>query len=460
VLLAIGNPNNPLGIPEPAAFLAAYGDATPSQRAAAEALFGQIDVGGRLPVSVPGRYAFGEGIQLRQQALRTGTPEEAGLAPDAVARIDAVMDRAIRDRAFPGAAVAVGRGGVLVRLRGYGHLTYAGLDDVTADTPYDLASVTKVVATTSAAMRLVEEGRLDLDAPVARYVPAFGQNGKSGVTVRQLLTHEAGQRAFHPFHTDSPTPDRRAILDFIYADALQYTPGARTVYSDFDMIVLGEVIEAITGMPLDRYAQATLFAPLGMTATGYRPVGRTDPHAAPTENDAGFRGRTLQGEVHDEAAWLMGGVSGHAGLFSTASDLSRFAHVLASGGEGYGVRLFQPGTLAEFTRRVTARGRYPMALGWMAWRAPDEGESSAGRLFGARSFGHTGFTGTSIWIDPESELFVVLLSNRVHPTRRNTRIGRVRPALADAAAGAIRTDPGFPERLLDFGTPPEDLIRP
>ncbi|NNF57952.1 MAG: serine hydrolase [Rhodothermaceae bacterium] len=460
VLLAFGNPYVPLGLPEPAAFLATYSTTPASQRAAGEALFGQIGVTGRLPVSIPGHYRFGEGAQLDQQVLRLGTPEEAGLAPEVLTRLDAVMEDALRDRAFPGAALAVGRGGVLVRLRGYGHFTYAGVDRVTAQTPYDLASLTKVIATTSAAMKLVEEGHLDLDAPVARYLPAFGQRGKERVTIRHLLAHSAGQRAFYPFHTDDVVPDREGILDFIYADSIRYRPGTRTVYSDFDMIVLGEVIETITGEPLDRYVDETIFRPLGMTATGFRSTGRRDITVAPTETDRRFRGRTLQGEVHDEAAWLMGGISGHAGLFSTASDLSRMAYVLANGGEGYGVRLFERETLEQFTERISSRGRYPMALGWMSWRPASEGSSSAGRLFGPSSFGHTGFTGTSIWIDPEEELFVILLSNRVHPTRRNGRISRVRPALADGAAGSIRTEAGHPERLLGFGTPPDDLMRP
>src|SRR5690606_12246047 len=285
VLLAFGNPYVPLGLPRPAAYVATYGASEASQRAAADALFGRTAIGGRLPVSIPGYHAYGEGVRLPQAALRDGAPEEAGLDPSVLARIDSVLHEALDERAFPGASVAVGRGGVRVVLGGYGHPTYAGLAPVEPTSVYDLASVTKVVATTTAAMRLVDEGRLDLDAPVARYVPDFGRGGKANVTIRQLLSHRAGQRAFHPFHTDPALHSRAAILDFIHADAPRYTPGTATVYSDFDMIVLGEVIEAVTGMPLDAYVREAILRPLGMADTGFRPTGRTDPAVVPTEVD-------------------------------------------------------------------------------------------------------------------------------------------------------------------------------
>jgi beta-glucosidase-like glycosyl hydrolase/CubicO group peptidase (beta-lactamase class C family) len=461
VLLSFGNPYVPLGLPRPAAYVAGYGGTDAVQRAAADALFGRIAVTGRLPVSIPGRYRYGQGVQLAQQALRRGTPEEAGMDPEVTERMDDVIEEALADRVFPGAAVAIGRGGLLVRLKGYGHFTYDdGSPAVTPRSPFDLASLTKVVATTTAAMRLVEEGRLDLDAPVARYVPAFGQRGKEAVTVRQLLAHQAGQRAFYPFHQHADLQTPAAVRAFIYRDPPQYPPGTGTVYSDFDMIVLGDVIEAVTGRPFDDYVRETFFAPLGMARTGFRTTGSPDPEAVPTEDDASFRHRLLQGEVHDEAAWLLGGTAGHAGLFSTASDLARFAFLLTNDGEAYGQQVFQPETIRLFTTRVTPRGQYPSALGWMAWRPPDEGESSGGTLLGARSFGHTGFTGTSIWVDPDHDLFVILLTNRVFPSRENSRIAPVRAALADAVAGAIRDQDSDVLRALGFGEPPDDLLRP
>ena len=452
VVVAFGDASLVAGL-DADAVVVAYDDSERAQRAAADALTGRADVTGTLPWGVAGVADTGAGVRLRQQALRPGSPEEAGLDAQTAQRVDAVMERAVRDGAFPGGAVAVGRGGVLVRLRGYGTLTRGGAP-ATADTPYDLASLTKVVGTTALAMELVERGELDLDAPVSRYLRRYRSLGKDRVTVRQLLSHSAGHRAWYPFWSHG-VADRRGVLEFIYADTLQYRPGARSRYSDFDMILLGEVIQEVTGQPLADAFQERVFEPLGMAATGFRPVGAVDRAAAPTEADRAFRGRTLQGEVHDEAASVMGGVAGHAGLFSTASDLARFAYVLANGGAGYGSRLFRRTTLERFVEPVRLRSTYPTGLGWMV--NAGRGNSAAGDEFGPRSFGHTGYTGTSIWVDPDQGLFVVLLTNRVHPSRNNRRIRDVRPALADAVAGAVAAPPGRPERGWGFGPVPDDL---
>ena len=455
VAAVLGSPSALVGLPRPAALVAAWDGGEATQRAAAAAIAGQVAVAGRLPTSVAGLYASGDGVRLRQQRLRPGSPEEAGLAPDVVEDLDRVVAAAVRDGAFPGATLAVGRGGVLVRLRGYGRLSRGGAAAPTPQTAYDLASLTKVVATTTAVMRLVEAGEIDLDARVAEYVPAYRPQGGRAVTVRQLLTHSAGHRPFYPFYARDIL-DREGVLDFVYADTLRYRPGARSVYSDFDMIVLGEVVEAVAGEPFDRHLRRTVFDPLGMDRTGFRPAGAVDRTAAPTERDRAWRGRVLQGEVHDEAASVMGGVAGHAGLFSTAEDLATFGFLLANGGVANGARLFRRTTLDAFTRRVPLRGTYPMGLGWML-RPTDRGYSSSGRLFGPRSFGHTGFTGTSIWVDPDQDLFVVLLTNRVHPTRRARGIREARAAVADAVAGAVAAPPGEPARAWGFGPLPDDL---
>jgi CubicO group peptidase (beta-lactamase class C family) len=415
----------------------AYDDFPRTQRAAADALVGAAPLAGRLPVSTPGPYRQGDALTLPQSRLRSVAPTEAGFDAEGLRRIDAVVERAIDQRVFPGAVVAVGRRGAMAKLHAYGRHTYA-LDapPVTPASVFDLASLTKVVGTTLAAMRLYDEGRLDLDAPVARYLPAYGGGQKDRVTIRHLLSHSAGHRAFHPFHRDGPRqPD--AILDFILGDSLRYAPGTDTRYSDFDMIVLGEVIEAITGQPLDAYLRATFYEPLGMDATGFRAAGTLDPRALPTEVDDTFRRRTLQGEVHDEAASLLGGVAGHAGLFSTAPDLARVAFLLTNGGRAYGHRFFSPATIDLFTRRARPVGEFPAALGWVANRPASEGYSSSGRRMGPRAFGHTGFTGTSIWIDPDSGLWVILLTNRTFPERGPTAIARVRAAVADLAAEAL-----------------------
>ena len=459
VLIAFGNPYIPLGLPESAAFISAYGPSKTVQLAVADALFGRAPITGRLPITIPERYAYGDGVSVTQQTLRRDAPEAVGFSPEVGEEIDAAIEHAIDQRVFPGATVAVGRHGALIHLAGYGHHTYSRHKPATPSARYDLASLTKVVATTAVAMKLYEEGRLDLDAPVSRYLPDFEPRGASPVTVRQLLAHQAGQRAFYPFYRDASLSSLEAIRRFIYTDTLQYAPGTDTRYSDFDMIVLGDVIEAVTKEPLDRYVEERLFAPLGMKRTGFIPVGVPDTNAVPTEYDATFRKRLIHGEVHDEAAWLLGGVAGHAGLFSTAEDLSRFAFVLLNDGEGYGSRHFKPETIELFTRRVTTPGAYPAALGWASWRPPEEGPSSGGRLLSPRAFGHTGFTGTSIWLDPEKDIFIILLTNRVHPSRDSSAMGAVRSALADVVAGALQTSADTPFSI-PFGLPPDDLVHP
>ena len=329
-------------------------------------------------MDVPGLYARGDGIALPQTALRPGLPEEAGFSPTLPASLDSLLHAAIDARVFPGAAYAVGRGDVLAASGGVGRLTYDSTSAaVTAQTPFDLASLTKAIGTTVAVMTLWENGQLDLDAPVARYVPAFAQNGKAGVTVADLLAHRSGLASGHPFHTDpailrarrrSPDAARRAVLDRIYAEPLESATGTAesgraTRYSDLGFIVLGEVVAAVAREPLDAYLARTLYIPLGMAATGFRRVGAQDTTAAPTEIDPSFRERLLQGEVHDETASLLGGVAGHAGLFSTADDLARLAAMLANGGKLYGHTLLQPETVRALhhahvrSRRVPARAR-------------------------------------------------------------------------------------------------------
>ena len=455
VLATFGTPHAARDVGGADAVVTAYGDGRAEQHAVADALFGRLALTGRLPVAVAGYGDPGDGLQLAQQAPRPGDALDAGMSETVGDRIDAVMRRALSERAFPGAGVAIGRSGVLIRLQGYGSLSYSGASPATADTPYDLASLTKVVGTTLAVMQLVEEGRLDLDDRARDVLPRFRPEGDTGITIRQLLSHSAGQRPWYPFYAHGLL-DERSILDKVYSDTLLYRPGARSRYSDYDMIVLGEIIEAVTGESLDRYLDRAIYAPLGMRSTGFRPAGAVDRFAAPTEVDRVWRNRLLQGEVHDEAASALGGIAGHAGLFSTADDLATFGFMLANRGQAERTRMFSIRTLDTFTERVRLRSTYPTGLGWMV-RPPGTAYSSSGTLFGPRSFGHTGFTGTSIWVDPDQELFVVLLTNRVHPTRNNSRIKDVRSDLADAVAGSIEAPIEAPWRSLGFGPAPDDL---
>ncbi len=450
VVLAFGNPYLARGLAEqPAAYIAAYGSTPASQRAAAAALFGKGGFHGRLPVTIPSAYAFGDGLMQQQVAPDAGFPEAVGMRSAQISRIDSLLRGAIEERAFPGAAVSVGRGQTIAKLDGYGYFTYEARRPVRPQSVFDMASLTKVIVTTTAAMQLYEAGRLSLDAPVARYLPDFAQNAKGEVTIRQLLTHSAGLVPFRPFYQDERIAAqqdtaawRAAVIEKIMAEKLQYEPGTESRYSDLGFITLGLVIEKISGQPLADYAEEHIFEPLGMTRTGFRPIGKTDSTIVPTERDDVFRQRLVQGEVHDEAAFLLGGAAGHAGLFSTAEDLSLFASMLVSGGRIYGRQFLQPETIRLFTAKAEDLGG-TRALGWDTKSA--EGYSSAGQHFGMQSFGHTGFTGTSLWIDPEADLFVILLTNRVYPTRENRGHIPIRPQVADLAFEAVA---GPPEPLL------------
>jgi len=276
----------------------------------------------------------------------------------------------------------------------------------------------------------VDEGKLRLDQPVQEILTGFQGPGKEAVTVRHLLTHSSGLDATALLYKE--LRGRTAFVERIESMELGYPPGSRSVYSDLGIILLGEILEKVSGQPLASFVRERVFVPLGMYDTMFTPPSKLRSRIAPTEIDP-WRGRLIQGEVHDENAFAMGGVAPHAGLFSTAGDLARFAQMLLNGGTLAGHRIVSRETVDLFTRRAGIPGS-DRGLGWDTKSA--EG-SSAGSLFSLRSFGHTGFTGTSIWIDPERQLYVILLTNRVHPTRENNLIREVRPAVADAVVKAL-----------------------
>lgn len=440
ILLSMGSPYIIRGLDaRPAAYLLTYSGSAASEQAAAQALTGEAAISGTLPVSIPGHDAHGQGLQRPQFHPRPSIAEEAGMRTQSLQRVDSLMHQAIRKEAFPGAAVAVGRGGALVKLDGYGHLSYDAEQTVHPATLYDLASLTKVLVTTTALMQLYEAEAIALDDPVATYLPAFARAGKDEVTLRHLLTHTSGLPAHRPYFEEGMRT-LEAVVEAIAQEPLAHAPGTAYQYSDLGFITLGAVIEAVSGQSLDAYAEAEIFQPLGMHDTSYRGRGEPDARIAPTEHDLSFRQRLLQGEVHDENAWALGGVAGHAGVFSTARDLARFGYMLANEGRIQGAAFLQPETLATFTSAV-APSEHSRALGWDT--RSTAGYSSAGQHFGPRSFGHTGFTGTSLWVDPDEALFVLLLSNRVHPTRENRGHIAVRPALADLVHTAIEGAPAL-----------------
>ena len=376
--------------------------------------------------------------------LLTGAAQ-GGSAPPAPpswnsATFDLLVLDGIRRGAYPGAALVIGRRDTVLFAKGYGHLTWsAASPEVDPDsTLYDVASLTKVIATTTSLMLLVERGKLRLDAPVVTYVPEFRAPGTEGITVRQLLTHTSGLRA------DIPDPELKAIRDSatLMARVLRETPrvppGTRVIYSDLNAILLGELVQHVTGEPLDVFAAREVFGPLGLHETMFRPAPRLRTRIAPT---GVWRGHPVAGVVNDASAFKLGGVSGNAGLFSTASDLARFAQLMLRDGklEGGG-RLLSAETIRVFTTKAAdfGHGTEARALGWQALPT-GEHISSAGTRFGPRSYGHTGWTGTSLWIDPDRDLFVVLLTNRAYVPRARrpfTVVKEVRGGVADAAARA------------------------
>jgi CubicO group peptidase (beta-lactamase class C family) len=371
--------------------------------------------------------------RMQPVTVLTAAPASAaGFAAGLGAQLDSLASAAVADRAAPAIAIAVGRHGRLVHLRGYGAVDWAaGSAAVTDSTLFDLASMTKVVATTTAAMILEEEGRLDLDRTVASYLPEITDSAKQAITVRMLLTHRGGLEAFAPLYRDYR--GRQQYLEQINVRPLRHAPGTQTIYSDWDLILLQLVIERITGQELDAFVRDRVFAPLGMRETGFRPGVPRDRIAA-TERDSA-RGGLIWGEVHDPNAWAIGGVAGHAGLFGSARDLAVFAQMLLNGGEYGSVRILRPQTVARWTApQVAGSSR---ALGWDT----PSGESSAGHFFSTRSFGHTGYTGTSMWMDPERGLFVILLTTRVNPTAENQKQAPLRRAIADAVQNAILDAP-------------------
>lgn len=340
-----------------------------------------------------------------------------------------LLRKAISDQVFPGASLAVTHQGKLIALKAVGHFTYDPSSPVVApSTVFDLASVTKVVAATSMAMILFERGLLDLEMPACEIVPEFTTDDprRRQVSIRMLLAHSSGLPAYEKLYLHTRTRDEllRAALQMpLIAD-----PGTRSEYSDIGFIVLGAALERVADEPLDRFCQREVFGPLGMTQTGFNPPPAERPFIPPTAGASSSQGRIIQGEVHDENARVLGGVAANAGLFASAGDLAIFAHAMLQGG----TPLIHHETLATFTRREP-RPRSSRALGWDTPSWP----SQSGKYFSASSFGHLGYTGTSLWIDPERQLSVTLLTNRTWPNDGNQAIQQVRPAFHDAIAEAL-----------------------
>jgi beta-N-acetylhexosaminidase len=431
VTLGLGSPYLIERFPQAGTWLSAFGISDVAQISLARALFGETPVRGHLPVTIPGvDLKAGYGIELPADPMKLQPMDvraEAQLQP-----AFSVIKNAIADQAFPGATLAVGYRGN-VSYHAFGHLSYGKDSPATKlDTMYDIASLTKVVVTTTLVEKLAEgdfPSPLELDAPIERYLPQWASGPqpewRHKVTIRNLMTHSSGLPAFQEYWRTSK--GKSDTLRMIFAEPLEYEPGTKVVYSDLGIILMAEIIYGLTGKPLDQLANEYVFQPLGMKDSMYNPPKKLWPAIAPTEVDERWRHRLIQGEVHDENAYAIGGVSGHAGVFSTSPDLAAFCQMLLNGGVYAHHRILKRATIAEFTAPQPL-AKNARTLGWVV---PTEG-SSSGRYFSAHSYGHTGFTGTTIWIDPDRQLFVVVLTNRVNPTRENHKIAEVRPAVHDA----------------------------
>lgn len=359
-----------------------------------------------------------------------------GARPQADGRFaaaESVLRAAVKDRAFPGCAATVGSARRELWTTCHGHLSYEAKVEVRPETLYDLASLTKIVATTATTMVLHREKLFDTSTPVHDHITAFRGELKERVRLEHLLTHSSGLPAWKPFYETHRR--REDILRAVAETPLERPPGTRAVYSDLGAILWGACLERITGLNLAPLASDRVFYPLGMRDTMYRPPETERPRCAPTELDETYRLRLVQGEVHDENAHAMGGVSAHAGLFSTIEDMARFGREIVRGLRGES-QIFPREIVELYTRR---RNLVPGSSRALGWDTRSERGSSSGSYFSRGSFGHTGFTGTSLWIDPVRQIYAVLLTNRVHPTRANRKISAVRRAFHDAViAGARR----------------------
>ncbi len=380
-----------------------------------------------------GAITWRAGIMCGAVAVTLGTTPAGG---QSFAQIDAAVRDGIRKGIYPGAVVVIGRRDSLLYARGYGHFIWSPSSRVPDpdSTLWDIASITKVVSTAGVAMRLVDQHRLDLDAPVRRYLPRFAGGLKNQVTVRMLLDHTSGLKSYVPFYVKARGSRARAIA-LLYAEPLVRAPGDSAEYSDLNALFLGLVVEQVAGMPLDRLATHEVFGPLGMTQTMYKPAPSLKPRIVPSGI---WRGTPVPGDVNDQNAVAMGGVAGHAGVFSTGKDLARYAQAWLAGGAGPRGAWVGGETMRRFLVKGPRSGS--RLLGWDTREVRPDEPSVFGTLVSDAAYGHTGFTGTELWIDPARDLFLVFLTNRVFDPRIRESIKElkvVRAALSDATVRLV-----------------------
>ena len=427
ILASLGTPYLIQEFPEIPVYLCAYKSNSVMQNALVNALLGRAIISGELPVTIPGVAKIGDGIRVEKTKQNYSKnlftkgneiiqvlPEKMGVKPKI---LNQLLDKAVQDNAWPGGVLLASKDGKIFFKEAFGYHTYKKIRETRTSDIFDLASITKVIVTTSAIMKLYEEGKIQLDDPVVKYLPEFkGKqvkyfDQKSKITIRNLMTHTAGLAPFKQFYLMDSSIEGR--LDSLYNSEPESGIGEKMVYSDIGLITMGKLVEKVGGLTLDKIVDSLVFNPLGMNSTFYNPPKEKLHRIVPTEISDQYRIGLIHGEVHDENAHSIGGVAGHAGLFSTAQDLAKFSQMMLNRGIYGWTRIFKAETVDLFTQPANIVEGSSRCLGW---DSPD-GESSGGVYLSDKSFGHTGYTGTSLWIDPENQITVILLTNAVHPNR-------------------------------------------
>ena len=414
------------------AYMCAYGYGSISVKAAANALWGRSSIDGKLPVTLSPDYKRGHGITINKRKFsfdQNKKDYDLGLAWD-------VLGEGITTKIFPGAQVIVIKDNELIAQKSFGKVSYEdNSKPVDNSTIYDIASITKVLSVTPVAMKLIDQRKLSLEHTLEQYYPSLYGETIGQITVKHLLTHSSGLKPFIEFYRLDPKMNKDEMISRILETSLDFKPGEDHQYSDLGIIVLMDIIEKVSYTSLDRLCDRWIFQPMGMEDTGYNPSDSLKHRIAPTEIDNYFRDRMLLGEVHDENAYLLEGVSGHAGIFSNSYDLAKYAQLFINDGTWLGSRLLSYNRIQEFSKRQNIPDGSDRALGWDT--PSRNGKSSAGDYFSEHSYGHLGFTGTSLWLDHENDIIVVLLTNRVHPTRETKGMYSIRRSFHTEVMKAI-----------------------
>jgi len=440
-----------------------------AQQLAAQSLFGANDLHGIMPVTAAPWARFGQGTKkiFHQKRLGYALPESVGMSTDTLALMAGIVSEMMSTGAAPGCQILVAKDNKIVWQKAYGHYTYEQMQAVTDETIYDLASVTKVAATTISMMKLFENQQISLDAPMSNYVPELKTTDKKDLTVREIMAHHAGLQAWIPFYQQTLTADKMPSSN-IYLSAAKpgfEVPVAKDLfmenawsdivwqqvfnaplsgnknykYSDLDLFLCARALNNLSGSPVDVFADREFYRPLGLATTTYNPWKKgLTLRCAPTEEDSYFRHQRLQGYVHDMGAAMLGGVAGHAGLFSNANDLAKIFQMLLNKGS-YGWRQYlQPETVRQFTTRYLASTR--RGIGFDMKELDEKATANMSALAGKNTFGHLGFTGICAWADPDKKLIFIFLSNRTYPTMENNKLGNgdFRPRLQSVVYRAIK----------------------